>query len=444
MSRSVADYIQKTSTRDVEGEATTIRPAATALFGIDSDDRYRTYSQRRTNPSFPFAFNIQKNESLLNGFFRRIALTEFRLNWTLPNISAAWGNNQMIINYSISGAAATTSTITIPDGFYSAFAISDALQSQIRSISGLSNFVVYLADQNDDSIIFQPDPALATPATFYFTPVTTSSALSPNIGVNVRQLIDMLNIPAFTTLQQTIESGVPNLRPMDYFDVVCSQLTYNQDLKDSSSALITRDALARIYMDSGTPSSSIVLNNTYSGTSTGTLTLTAVRANYPQGNVVFFTTSTSPSTAKVGDPAIITGITGGAGWNGTATVVSVDTATPFGIVVAYTNSTPTGTPTFNGTMTLYSTLVSTTVPQSTWDDRVNGVTPFVLYRQFPYPKQIRWNPAMPIGNVTFELYDDQGRSIQNLWNTAYPATSVNGTQFANSFVWNASLLISEE
>jgi hypothetical protein len=75
---------------------------------------------------------------------------------------------------------------------------------------------------------------------------------------------------------------------------------------------------------------------------------------------------------------------------------------------------------------------------------VNGVSPFVIYRQFPYPKQIRWNNKMPIGNLTFELYDDQGRNIQDLWNSAYPPATPEGLAYANSFVWNATMLISED
>jgi len=67
-----------------------------------------------------------------------------------------------------------------------------------------------------------------------------------------------------------------------------------------------------------------------------------------------------------------------------------------------------------------------------------------MYRQFISPKYIRWNNKMPIGNLTFEMYDDQGRNIENLWDSAYPPTTSAGFAYANSFVWNATLLISED
>ena len=421
-------------------EAVTIRPSATSLFCIDSDDRYATYGQRRTNPTYPFRFTIQKAESLLNGFFKRMALTEFRMNWTLPNISSAWGNNQMIMKWTSGGVAQTDLTITIPDGFYSVQQIADALTSVISSTS--PGFVVEIAENNEDVLIFTPNISGAL-ILFYFVAVTTPSTASPNINTNCRQLIDMLNIPAFTTTQVQIVSGIPNMRSMDFVDVVCSQLTYNQDLKDSTSALITRDMVNRVYLDDQTKSQSYFVTNNISATATGSLTPTSLVSI--SGNIAKFVVSTTPSAFSVGSSMIMSSITGGAGWNGTGTLVAVDTVTPFAVIVAYDNA-PTGTPAFASTplLTIYSTITSISKPETTWDDRVNGVTPFVIYRQYPYPKQIRWSSRMPIGNVVFELFDDQGRSIQDLWNSAYPSSSSTGTSYANSFVWDCSILVSED
>ena len=89
--KNTATFVNET--QDHEGDAVTVRPSATAILAIDSDDRYPNYLVRRTNPSYPFSFPIQKNQNILSGFFKRLALTEFRLNWTLPNISQVWGNN---------------------------------------------------------------------------------------------------------------------------------------------------------------------------------------------------------------------------------------------------------------------------------------------------------------------------------------------------------------
>ena len=437
MSRQVSQFLQ--SREDKEADTVVIRPSATASLCIDSDDRYANYGVRRTNPTYPFKINIQKNEAILNGFFKRIALTEFRMNWTLPNISSAWGNNQIIMKWKSGSSVQTDLLITIPDGFYTASQMATAIQAEINETT---SFKVQVADLTEDFFTFIPDPSLASVVTFYFTAVASPSTGFPNINTNVRQLIDMLNIPSFTTYQTSIISGIVNMRPTDYFDVVCSQLTYNQKLKDSSSAPITRDNMVRIYLDDTTKSQAFVQTNVYPFTATGTIVPTALVSQNTFNCLL--TLSTTPSAILVGSRVSISGITGGAGWDGTASVLALDTLTPFGIQVSY-DVAPIGTPVFSGSpLITYYNQTSYSLPITTWDDRVNGVTPFVLYRQFPYPKQIRWSKDMPIGNITFELYDDQGRSIQDLWNAVYPAGSVAGTQYANSFSWNCSLLISED
>lgn len=438
MSRKVANFVKQTE--DDEGDTITMRPSATSIFAVDSDDRYQNYGQRRSAPTYPFRFTIQKPESLLNGFFKRLALTEFRMNWTLPNISKAWGNNVINFVYKTTlGGTPSTAFIVIPDGFYGAEELATQLQSLLQDY--IAGFVCTISDGNDDTFYFRVP--IDSTAYFYFSAVSGIS----NPTLQTRQLIDMLNIPnpTSTTFYQELEAGIPNLRPMDYIDLVCSQLTYNQDLKDSTSALITRDMISRIYLDSDVPSQSIYNTNYYSGTSTDSMTPNAVQSQ--TDNVVTFTLTTGGFTAVVGEPAVVSGITGGAGWNGLGTVVATDfTASPFHVTIAYSNGAPTGTPVFSGSsnISVYKTLNQIAVPQTSWDDKVNGVTPFVLYRQFPYPKQIRWNNRMPIGNVTFEIYDDQGRSIQDLWNQAYPSTTTKGIGYANSFVWNCSILVSED
>ena len=433
--KQVADYLSANA--DEGDNVVTIRPSATALFGIDSDDRYENYLIRRSNPTYPFRFNIQKNESLLNGFFKRLALTEFRLNWTLPNLSSAWGNNVMTLWYSTNpGVSSSSTTIIVPDGFYDINDIAVELQNQIQSQTGLSNFLVTTNTTNDFSITFKPP--------------TSYSIFFQNQGTAERELVDMLNVPnvtSFTGVQPPlglystiIQSGVPNMRATDYMDIVCSQLSYNQNLKDSTSSKVSRDMIARIYLDDTTSSSAIVQTNNYSNTA---LSFALSGTPTQVGNVVTFTTATNTGLF-VGAVATIKGITGAndVNWNEQVTIIQIPTTTS--VVVEYGQA-PTGTPVMSGTPTINSFGSSGfSTPTTAWDNKVNGVTPFVIYRQFPYPKQIRWNEKMPIGNVTFELFDDQGRSIQDLWNEAYPTTTPFGFNFANSFTWNCSLLVSED
>ena len=505
--RNTANYISEN--QDVEGGTVTVRPSATAILAIDSDDRYQNYLQRRQNPTYPFSFNIQKNESILNGFFKRLAMTEFRLNWTLPNLSLAWGNTSLNFHYSTTGAD-NNLLIIIPDGFYSADELRQELQSQIRTVS--STFLVTISDKDDNTLSFN-----APSGTFFFF---------ESMGSTNRELVDMLNVPTqpylflktitastqvgtsvtytvpngtsqFLIGQQVavsgitggsgwniaynnylapatviakpssttvtllypvaptgtpssyagsqiinlyfpvITSGIPNLRPMDYFDIVCSQLSYNQELKDATSAPITRDMIARIYLDDGTPSQAIFNTSIFSNTVIST-TISAATRNVDE---VIFTVASS-ATFTVGAQATIQGIVGGSNWNNVAEIVEILSGTS--ITVIYTTP-PSGTPSSFASATIRSfAQTGFSTPQTTWDDRVNGVTPFVMYRQFISPKFIRWNNKMPIGNLTFEMYDDQGRNIENLWDSAYPPTTSAGFAYANSFVWNATLLISED
>ena len=340
------------ATRDadeVSDRAVTIRPSSTALFGVDSDDRYKTYGQRRTSPSYPFAFSITKNEALLNGFFSRIGVSELRMYWTLPNISAAWGNNTLQIF--ITGAPANPYTITIPDGFYDLSTLMIFIEAGVQALGGGALLPGFIALANLDGSSAFSNGGGGAP-TFNWIPPT----------VNSRTLYDMLNIVNASppVAAATGRGGVANLRPTDFVDIISPQLTYNQDLKDGSSQPTVRDALVRVYIDDTTK-------------------------------------SLYRTTTKLFD----------------------STGAPDG----------------------------EQVPQFDVTDSTNGVTPFTIYRQYPVPKQILWNNDQPLGNVTFELYDDQGRSIQDLWSAAYPISDpvlgAAGKYYANSFVWNLSLLISE-
>jgi hypothetical protein len=436
MSKALRDFVD--SRAEAQEQVTTNRPCTTALFAIDSDDRYQTYQQRRSTPSYPFSFGIQKNEALLNGFFSRMGLTELRMNWTLPNISAAWGNNTISMTYaSTSVASQSTKLLTVADGFYGSDELAQELQKQMRA-NGLPNARVWIQQSEDDCFRIVPNEQSLS-WVIRFNPVQ---------GADARQLIDMLNIPnpTSTAMNEFILSGVPNLRPMDYLDIVCTQLTYNQSLKDSTSAATTRDVLSRIYLDEPVQSSALVQSRAYAGgDTTGNVYLNYINSiAYVQNNVACFITAIEPHTDMVGSLAVISGITGASSYLGTARVIRVSESSKL-IVVEYP-APLTGTPTVTAgsLIEVLSIVDTTTVPQTRWSDHVNGVTPFVLYRQWSVPKWLKWNRSQPVGQVKFELYDDQGRSIQELWEKTYPASSVVGQRYANSFVFNFSILVTEE
>lgn len=338
------------SVEEVEDRAITVRPASTSLLCMDSDDRYANFLQKRTSPTYPFAFTISKNESILNGFFTRLAINEFRMYWTLPNISAAWGNNTL--SYTTGG---NTYSITINDGFYDLTTLCAIIQDLIQLQGHLPNFIA-IANVDGSSSYASGDPN-----TFFFPkPTATTRTLYDmlNLQTPLGPLLPPPNPPPVPLSLTAARGGVANLKPTDYVDIISSQITYNQDLKDSTSAPVVRDMVARIFLDN------------------------SVNSNYRTETNLF-------------DAADV-----------------------------YTGK---------------------QVPQFEPSANINGSTPFVIYRQWTQPKQIKWVKSQPIGNLTFELYDDQGRSIQNLWSATYPITpqTLDGPYYANSFVWNMDLLITE-
>jgi len=286
----------------------TIRPASTALLTIDSEDRFTSYEQKRISftgyNSSPYDFTISKNESLMNGFFTRLAVTEvvFPTN-AIPNISRT--TNVINIEYA-SGGTTYNSTITLPEGFYTPIALETALQSTIAGTNALlSAFTMVYGVNTGISILPQFRYKTNNPAvTIAFHPLPYNSVAYPYPNTT-KQLFDLL---AFNNINEAPAvgggGGATNCEGTRYVDIVCPQLSYNQPLKDTSSQEIVRDALCRIYL----------VPNSYDNTF-------------------------EPNTADYTPP---------------------------------------------------------------------GTVPTTIYRNFAQPKQIAWVPNQPIGQLTFQVYDDNG------------------------------------
>lgn len=69
-------------------DGVTIRNPSTANLLIDSRD---------SGFGYPSNFTIAKNNSILNGFFSRIGVTEVILQWNNQNVSAVIGNNSLTV-----------------------------------------------------------------------------------------------------------------------------------------------------------------------------------------------------------------------------------------------------------------------------------------------------------------------------------------------------------
>lgn len=182
-----------------------IRPPATANLMVDSLDR------NDVNNTSPWSFTISKKQSILNGYFTRIAVSEVVLNWGEPNIITG-ANDTITLN---------SSTSTLPQGFYNIANVLD------RVVSDLSGAVAGLRVSNIGGQV-------GLSATSAFT--ITSGLLANQLGIS---------LPSATL--HYIADGA-DIRNVKYLDFTSSQLTYCQDVKDATTSPNDRNVLCRWYM----------------------------------------------------------------------------------------------------------------------------------------------------------------------------------------------------
>ena len=224
---------------EIEEQAITIRPSATALFCVDSSDRYASTIASRGGPllqptpiTSPYQFTIAKRESLLNGFFHRIALTELVFPYYLPNINTRTNT----IEYS--HTLVPNGTIILGNGFYTPTELATAFQAALIADGAIGTTAQYVDGK------FVVDAGVGQTIAFFPT------SNPPNLLEGQFQLFDLMGFSrenSTPSLSQT--SRITRCRYTEYIDIVCSQLTYNQHLKDGSSDRAVRDILCRVYLE---------------------------------------------------------------------------------------------------------------------------------------------------------------------------------------------------
>jgi hypothetical protein len=221
---------------EVQDRAVTVRPSSTALFSVDSADRYASQLASQFGIASPYNFSITRGQSLLNGFFKRIAVTEIVFPYFIPNVNSQTKVIKVIYN---GGAEAT---LTLTEGFYSPPALAAALQTALIPLTNAGTTVVYNSlgqfvidvGAGNDLMLFDPSPNSNDPNNF-----------------GLFDLIGGLDT-WFAAASQTLTGKSTRCRFTEYVDIVSPQLTYNQDLKDGSSDPIVRDALCRVYIEDET------------------------------------------------------------------------------------------------------------------------------------------------------------------------------------------------
>jgi hypothetical protein len=242
-----------------EHSAMTERSPAYAILAIDSEDRFRDYTESLAaavggfNDS-PYDFQITKNESMMNGFFTRLALTEINFPWAIPNINPT--TRQIIVQYQVGAGPIQSATIALVTAFYSPSALATALQVAIRAVDPVLNAVtVTYGTTNEPFFAYQTNVAGTTMA---FQPLPYNSIAYP-YPATTKQLFYLLGFRDVNTVLAATAGGLYTFcQAIRYIDIVCNQLTYNQALKDTMSQTVARDTLCRLYLGDGP----------YTGTST--------------------------------------------------------------------------------------------------------------------------------------------------------------------------------
>ena len=248
------------SARDTD---VTQRPTSTALLCIDSNDRFKNNALARDETiratSTAYDFSINKNESLMNGFFTRLGVTEVMFQWMVPNIN--FQTQRIGFDYQPAVGPAVPGSLILERGFYTPSMIASEIQAIVRAISpvSLGAFTMTYGVDNvgSQAPIFVYNTNNATQVRFY--PYVSS----PVLGVNAtsRQLFDILGFtsPSNTTLDLGGFGYDTFCQATRYVDIVCSQLTNNQALKDTMSQVVARDVLCRVYLSDAQNTQSTVL-----------------------------------------------------------------------------------------------------------------------------------------------------------------------------------------
>jgi hypothetical protein len=245
---------------------TPIRMPSSSILGISSADRFKNLAEARAGTTTPYDFTIQKNENIMAGSITRLALTEFVLPWNLPNVNNI--NNKIIFYFQSTDPVSTVPfssyTITIPPGWYDG----TSLANMITQILGNSNTGSPLNPANANLYTWITNAGWQI---FYTASIGNFIANSTVNGAlytfqfvpyvnpqtpNVKNVFDMMNwafngtLPISGGMAQYQSSGVSPMITTEYVDVICDQITYNQELRDSTSQPQFRDMLARIYLKS--------------------------------------------------------------------------------------------------------------------------------------------------------------------------------------------------
>jgi hypothetical protein len=243
----------------------TIRMPSNSLMTIDSRDRYQNTAQKLSNPTTPFNFTISKSESLFNGFFTRIGLTEINFPWTIPNINY-FSNSLQLISYTNAGGVATAAStiIQIPYAFLTENNIASEVTTAINAYlatqypgAGYEVQILYSEAGKQTSIDVYGNIVVVNPQSFA---IDVSGALTVIFNAdpdddkktynNLFSMMGLRREPIVGGFPTSYLVGSPtNATFTSYIDIVSRRLVAYQSLYDTTSAPVNRNILCRLYLN---------------------------------------------------------------------------------------------------------------------------------------------------------------------------------------------------
>jgi hypothetical protein len=221
MADIIARTIQQAQSRNIQSEivsqnsevkVSVSRPPSTANLFIDSINRVDGASSTQ--------FSITKSTNILTGYFTRLAVVEIVLDWCIPNVSPY--NQSNTLTFTIGG---TPYTITLPTGHYTTAQVLDTMVVLMNEEYG-----------NDFEIVENTN-------TGRITIEGTDEFAFDDTG-----LITLLGLVNPSILSTSFLVQCPKIVPNPFVDFVCPQLTYPQDVKDGSTALLDNNVIYRWYL----------------------------------------------------------------------------------------------------------------------------------------------------------------------------------------------------
>lgn len=231
-----------------------LRQPAVSIFTIDTADR-RIFDTNgfRVDTTSPNEILINKQQTLMNGYITRVALTEMNMEWNTPNVieSGPCKNNTLLFERSdaTNGAVLESVTISIEEGFYTPNELADDLTQKLNAYNiGAGLFgstaweVVYNDPKQNGNFVIRFSGTF-NPAFFWRIRAQNQNSRD-----------DLCNLMGFTTLPvsfyKNLIGSYASMTYTPYFDIVSTQLTKKQNVNDNSSSVVTgRNLLARIYLN---------------------------------------------------------------------------------------------------------------------------------------------------------------------------------------------------